>query len=119
MTEEQVLDAAALARLHDLGGRELVRRMIDLFLDNASKRIEAALEGESAGDIDAIGRAAHSLKSSAGNVGAGVLEKLACRIERLAAEKQSATISALLRDLEKAFEQVKAGLEEAKRGLET
>jgi HPt (histidine-containing phosphotransfer) domain-containing protein len=119
MSDGPSLDPNALASLHHLGGEGLVRRMIDLFLENACKRIEAALEGEKSGDMHAIERAAHSLKSSAGNVGATGLQQLACRLERSAGEKQWQTIPTLLRQLEKTFGQVKAGLKEARERLGT
>lgn len=118
MTEQKCIDETALERLRAVGGRKLVRQMIDLFLSNAPERIEAARSGEKAGDLRAVERAAHSLRASAANFGANVLYELAGEIERLALENRGDKISSLLRDLEEAFAQVKTRLEEEKKGLE-
>ena len=79
------VDAAALERLRRIGGADLVRRMIELFLSHAPERVRALRDGADAGDVDAVERAAHMMKSSAGNVGADRLMKAAEAIESAAA----------------------------------
>lgn len=64
------LDAEAIGRLRRLGGDELTGRMAGLLLELAPRRLEAAWRALDGGDRDGARRAAHSLKSSAGNVGA-------------------------------------------------
>ena len=71
----------ALERIAKLGGEGLVRKMIDAFLENAERRVGAAREVLDSGALDAVARAAHSLNSSAGNVGATRLMELAREIE--------------------------------------
>ena len=119
MSREEYLDESALERLYKLGGGKLVNQMIDIFLTNASKRLGEARNGEEMGDFKVIEQAVHSLKSSAGNVGAEKLRELAGVIEELAEKEQGERISALLDELEAAFEQVKVPLEKEKKGLET
>ena len=75
------LDPEAIARLRRLGGDLLARKMATLFLDLAPPRLAAAREGLGAGDLDQVRRAAHSLKSSAGNVGAYAMVEAAGRLE--------------------------------------
>jgi HPt (histidine-containing phosphotransfer) domain-containing protein len=75
------LDPAAIERLRRLGGDALTGKMASLFLGLAPERLRAAHEGLIAGDHDAIRRAAHSLKSSAGNIGAGAILEDSGRLE--------------------------------------
>lgn len=104
-----------LANLRGLGGQQFVCEMIDLFLENAPKQLGAARIGMQAGDLVMVHRAAHSLKSSAGNFGAEALRELAGRIERLTGENKADTLPALLDELEAAFAQTRSYLEEKKQ----
>ncbi len=114
MNTEDCIDRAALDRLRRVGQDELVKQMIDIFLDYAPKMIHNALAGEQEGDCLAIERAVHSLKSSAGHIGASAVHDLARRLESLARNKQFDTLKPLLRELETAFEQARRRLEELK-----
>jgi HPt (histidine-containing phosphotransfer) domain-containing protein len=114
---EQGLDQVALDRLRRLGGDQLVREMIDLFLEHTPMRIEAALVGGQAGDLGAVERAAHSLGSSAGYLGAMTLKEVAGRLEHLAREQQAPAIPPLLQELDESFQQAKFWLDEEKKGL--
>jgi HPt (histidine-containing phosphotransfer) domain-containing protein len=106
-----------LGRLHRLGGTKLVRGMIDLFLKTGSEKIATARDGARSGDLRVLERAMHSLRSSAGNMGAEAVEDLATRLEQLAAAREGATLLPLLADLEEAFARAKVSLLE-KRGQE-
>jgi HPt (histidine-containing phosphotransfer) domain-containing protein len=118
MNEDGCIDEAALDRLQRLSrGGTLVREMIDIYLDYAPKLLAAALAGEQGDDLEAIERAAHSLKSSAANLGAFGVRDLAARIELLAREKNMSSVRPLLRELVPAFESVKARLEELRKEL--
>jgi HPt (histidine-containing phosphotransfer) domain-containing protein len=78
---DSALDETVMGRLRRLGGDALVERMIGLFMANARRRLEAAHAAMRSGALDEVGRAAHSLKSSAGNVGAIRLQHLAGALE--------------------------------------
>jgi len=84
MTTPPVLDRAALERLRRIGGSALVRQMLELFRDGAAQRLAAARAAVAEGDRPALGRAAHALVSSAGNVGAAELLAVARAAEELA-----------------------------------
>ena len=118
MEEEHCIDPAALERLHKMGGEKLVGQIIGIFLENAPKRLQAARSGEETGDFKAIEQAVHSLRSSAGNLGADRIQELAGIIEELAEKEQGESIPGLLDELEAAFVQVKARLQEEQKGLE-
>lgn len=89
MTGEPVLDEAALDRLRRIGGPDLVRRMIELYLSNAEERIGMLTKGSAAGDASLVELAAHTIKSSAGNVGAVRLQHTADALETIAASGTS------------------------------
>lgn len=102
MNATSAIEPAALARLQKLGGAKLIAQMIDLFLDNAPQRINAARAAERTGDLNGVARAAHSLKSSAGYLGAAAVAELAARIEREASAENPDPIAPLLDELEAA-----------------
>ena len=81
-----VLDTDILDDLQAMLGEE-VDRLVDVFLDDTPRLIKA-LENAAAGpDYDALRDAAHSLKSSAANLGAMSLSAAAKRVELAAREK--------------------------------
>ena len=84
MTVDPTLNGSALERLEKLGGKTLVRQMIELYLANGPERVRALREGVEAGDAERIERAAHTMKSSAGNLGATKLQHTADALESLA-----------------------------------
>jgi HPt (histidine-containing phosphotransfer) domain-containing protein len=82
MDDVPVLDEGALARLDDWGGAKLRRQMVRLYLENARTRLAQLDEGLAAGGVlETAELAAHSLKSSAANVGLMRVSTLAGRIE--------------------------------------
>ena len=84
MTDPPVVEPAAVVRLRRLGGANLVRQMLELYLAQGPERIRSLLEGADAGKADRVERSAHTLKSSAGNVGALRLQQTAERLEAAA-----------------------------------
>ncbi len=76
-----VFDSATV--LHLVGGkRELVVRLVHLFLEQIDTSVAAITAALQAGDAAAQERAAHGLKGSAAVIGAQGLRELAARIER-------------------------------------
>lgn len=81
LTDEDLLDATAITRLIRIGGVALAKQMIELFLQHGPERMAHAEAGHAVGDMKAIEHASHSLKSSAGNVGATRLQHAAAAVE--------------------------------------
>src|SRR5947209_9876897 len=81
-TMSEPIDRAHLDRLATRFGSHFLIQLIDLFVAQGKDRMALAERG--AGDLDgaAIMSAAHALKSSAGNLGAGPLGQIASVIER-------------------------------------
>lgn len=84
---KDLVDPGALERLNRIGGQEFLVEMIELFLEHSPQRLDAAREAYRDGEVSAVYRAAHSLKSTAANLGASALQDAAARVEdRAAAE---------------------------------
>ena len=98
-----VIDPQAHARLEEWGGEGLVTQMIRLFLENAPTRLDQVRKGLSEGGLGEAERGVHSLKSSAANVGAVVVSRIASEMEERAVAGDAAVMTALFSDLEAAF----------------
>jgi HPt (histidine-containing phosphotransfer) domain-containing protein len=119
MNDQEVIDPRALARLQEWGGDKLLRELVRIFLDNSPIRvgqIRAAVDG---GDIKDAERAAHSLKSSAANLGAERLRALASEVERTASSADLEATRDRLGELEGAWKRVVSALEDIEKGLST
>jgi HPt (histidine-containing phosphotransfer) domain-containing protein len=95
-----LLDPAAFVRLREWGGDELLRKMIDLFLQNTPKRMEQIRAGVRDGDAEAIEDGAHSLKSSCANLGAEAARSRAAAMEQLGEDGRLEEARALLPELD-------------------
>jgi CheY-like chemotaxis protein/HPt (histidine-containing phosphotransfer) domain-containing protein len=83
---------------------DLVRNIMQIFLDTAGdtlRQIEAAV---AAGDADGLRRSAHTLKSSAANVGAETLSGVFRQLEALGKEGRLAEAKPLLGEMRQAYE---------------
>lgn len=114
MGDWQDLDEAVSEKLRHIGGDQFVGELFTLFLDNAPVRIEEAVAGSHHGDLEVVERAVHSLRSSAGSIGAQRLQNLCGQIEILAAEKNSESLAPLIGQLKESFARVRARLETAR-----
>ena len=106
-----IIDPDALKRLEDWGGASLSKEIVRLFLENGPTRVDqirGAMDGE---DLDVPERGAHSLKSSAANVGAQVLQEVASELELAASGGDLQRVRDLIPNLEQAFSQAAQELE--------
>lgn len=94
------IDPEALARLEEWGGEGLLTQMIQLFLESTPERLAQIREGLERGDRELLERGAHSLKSSAANLGAERLRGLASAMEERAHRGEVVGLASLLTDLE-------------------
>ncbi|MDO8677425.1 MAG: Hpt domain-containing protein [Acidobacteriota bacterium] len=73
---EPVLDAAMIDNLRQLtppGEPDVLAEVLELFLQDVPRRIEKLRAAWAAGDAAELHKTAHSLKGSAGNIGAQTL----------------------------------------------
>jgi HPt (histidine-containing phosphotransfer) domain-containing protein len=112
------LDPGAAARLRRVGGARLLRGMIALFLEQGPVRLAAAEAGLASGRLGEAERAWHSLRSSAGNLGAARLAQAAQHAETAAAAGQGAAAAAAGATVRTEYPGVEAALRELLRELE-
>jgi len=108
-----VLDALRADRDDDEA--DFVNELIDLFLEELTSRLADLRNAVACSDIEAAGRAAHTLKGSAGNVGAMVLMEIAGQIEKQAQERQPNNLGSLISRLEEEAARVAPALEQQKQ----
>ena len=80
------IDTASLdciRQLKGVGGDEMVRRVVNLYLSNSSMLVEDLRIGLAQGDAEAVRQGAHALKSSSQNVGACELATLSQKLEEM------------------------------------
>jgi two-component system, sensor histidine kinase and response regulator len=114
----ELLDRAALEKVRAVGGPALVGRLIDMFLANAPERLARARAADGAGDAVALERAVHSLKSTAGNLGARRMQLVAEHAEAAAALGASQRMGPLLTRLEAVFDETRQILIQEREGLD-
>jgi HPt (histidine-containing phosphotransfer) domain-containing protein len=117
MTELQSLDPAALERLREWGGEKLVGQMVQLFIANSPARLDQIRAGVATNEPEEAEKGAHSLKSSAANVGAAQVRALSADIESAAIDGNAEAVSQLLPRLEVAFAKAISGLEDVAKGM--
>lgn len=111
-------DMEALYRLNRIGGPNLTVRMIDAFLDSAPQRLARARTALADGDLEELKAVLHSLISSAGQLGATELERLATEGRSAMQEDESATAVSVLESIEAEFARVQTRLQGVRRDLE-
>jgi HPt (histidine-containing phosphotransfer) domain-containing protein len=98
----EVLDRRALERIRAIqrpDRPDLVRRVLQIFLDRSPAQIQAITDAAAAGDRVQLARAAHDLKGGSGNLGLAQLADLLARIEQLAKQDRLAEVGPLLSQL--------------------
>ena len=115
--DQTIIDPAALDRLEEWGGADLTRQMVRLFLESAPERIDQIRPCEENDPGDLPERGGHSLKSSAANVGAQEVRRLAEEIEDHAANGDLEAVRVLLPDIEAAFDRAREVLGSLTKGL--
>ncbi len=76
----------ALRELDPSGGMELVKELLQAFLETSEESVFLVAESIQAGDANRLARAAHTLKSSTANIGAQVLSDCYRELEKLGRE---------------------------------
>ncbi len=114
--EDAMFDPSALAairQLHPLGGEDLVARIVRLYETEAPKLIDRLHSAMRGADAEEIRRAAHSLKSCSGNVGAMRVAKLCKELESRATSQDLSGLGDLIAALGSEYREVSVALREA------
>jgi CheY-like chemotaxis protein/HPt (histidine-containing phosphotransfer) domain-containing protein len=111
LSGESLLDESILAELREMSpaeGVNIVRELVDLFLESAPQRI--AQINQFIADPSKLAFHAHALKSMGLNLGAKHIVDLSQKLEELGRAGELARAPGLLRELEVAFAQTKVRL---------
>ena len=103
MAELKDLNEDVLEKLRKIGGEKFVNEMFRLFLEHVPGKIAAVVAAASAGDFAVVGAAVHSVKSSAGNIGAEQVFDIARQIEMLKPSEVDKSLAPMIIELEDAF----------------
>jgi HPt (histidine-containing phosphotransfer) domain-containing protein len=117
-TMNQVLDMSVVEELLSLcddGDPELLLDLIEMFLDDAPAKVAAIQQGIQGHDLEAVERAAHSLKGSSGNLGATGLQDTCEQLQNVARGHQIREAQALLGGLESHFTAAVDALEQLRQ----
>ena len=106
-----VIDEEVLDELRSMLGDE-VQHLIDVFLEDTPKLLARLEVAASAGDLDGLRDAAHSLKSSSANLGAMLLSAAARRVEQGARdqslERPAVAVALVVNEFARARRQLRA-----------
>lgn len=100
MPDEQEFQEAALQLLRRVGKDKLVRNMTERFEAGAPARLSAMRASAEAGDLARTAASAHSVKSSAGQLGAVAFQRLCQEIEEAAERGDAERVNHLLAEAE-------------------
>jgi CheY-like chemotaxis protein len=106
-----VLDPEVLANLRDLGDAELLAELAGMFFDDASSRLEELRGAIGTGDAAGVGRVAHTLKGSSGNMGATRMSAICAELQDIGGSGDLSRAAGLLEGLEEEFGRVRPALE--------
>ena len=107
----EMLDPSAIERLKDWGGARLAKKVVRLFLDASSERVDQVRGAFSGGVLRDAERGAHSLKSSAANLGATRLQELSATMEHLLSEEDVHRACTLFDEFEESHRHTMEALE--------
>ncbi|MBK9409865.1 MAG: response regulator [Gemmatimonadetes bacterium] len=96
---EPAVDIAVIERLRDTygeGGEEFVQALVDLFIDDAPRRLATLRAAAESGDADAVANGAHALQGSAATLGAVALTRLARELDAAAQAGPNAPLVSLV-----------------------
>jgi HPt (histidine-containing phosphotransfer) domain-containing protein len=106
----EAVDLAALRGFEEIqaeGEPDLVVELIDLYLEDAPRKLALMLEAAAGADEESLRRAAHSLKGSSASLGAFGAASLCAELERTDCRDSSGRAGALLARLGQELERVR------------
>ena len=117
MDDLPIVDRRFVERLHRLGGTALLSQMLTLFREHAPQRVEAIRDAVAAQDWAAAAKAAHTMVSTAGSVGAMELMQRSRDLEEAVTLGRPAEVPGLATEIAAAFARVPDPLAAAEREL--
>lgn len=105
--ERRAINRQHLEQFRELdpaGGMDLVKEVVQLYLESAEDIVHKIERAAMAGDAEGLRRGAHALKSSSANVGAETLSGLFKRLEVLGKENNMEMAKPLLGEMRQEYE---------------
>jgi len=112
------IERSALETIKRLGGDKLLKQMIEIFLDVIPEKLESVWKGYQDKDYASIEKAAHSMRSTAGNLGAVQVQKTAEKVELMVMDHQYSALDSALQELDGAIVQACSAFETIKKEFE-
>ncbi len=107
-----MIEKRAIDLLRRAGGARLVERMAAIFAETGAARVNEMTAAAASGDERAVRATAHSLKSSAAQLGASELAESCSVLELEAAAGARKEMVRMSRDVERHFEEAVRALKE-------
>jgi len=95
-----------LLSLGDDGDASLLTDLIQMFLEDAPVKLNSIKTGFAKRDMNIVEKAAHSMKGSAGNLGATQIQEVCDQLQRSCHQSNPEEIAGLVAQLEVPFAQV-------------
>ncbi len=106
-----------LAELEHAGDTDVVRELIEAFVQDSAARLEKIKRAAASGDLGVLAAACHALKGSALVMSADRVSQLTAGIEACAAAGEDADYPAMVRELERMLEQTRLAMISHQRAL--
>lgn len=118
MADSMVLDRQALANLLAMTGDDpsFLAELIDAYADDTPAQLATMHRAVTEGNMEALRRAAHSLKANSANFGAVRLAELSARIEAQATTGTSDVSVELVAMAEAEYDRVRRALQDVRAG---
>ena len=113
MSEDPVLEPAVVSGLRQLtppGEPDVLAQVLNLFLVEVPPRVDRLRNAWASGNIEEVHRLAHSLKGSAGNIGARRLYDVCRQLDTMSQSDDPAGSAALVDALGVEFGKVEAAI---------
>ncbi|HET7270373.1 MAG TPA: response regulator, partial [Rubrobacter sp.] len=104
------LDHTVIANLRELGDSDLLSELTQMFVEEIPRRLGDLHEAIENGDAETLKRIAHTLKGSAGNMGARQMSRLCLDLEQAGESDDLSTAAGILESLSKEFDRVRTEL---------
>ena len=106
------IDRDVFQRLNQLGGNKLTDGLIQMYLSRTPEKIQIIQQGIDDTEFGKIENVAHTLISSAGNLGGMLVSKLSAKIEAAAMARDLTTITQVFPALTEADQEFREYLEQ-------
>lgn len=113
--EQSVLDRSVLDSLRQLAGakaKTFLSKIINQYLEDSPKRLQAISKALEVRDVEALRKAAHSFRSSSANLGATIIADYCKNLENLARAGEIPKNSDAIAELEVEYEKTKIALQQ-------